>query len=168
MSELRLDQTTTWQPEYKSVGGWLLFLALALGLFSPFQTLKNVSQTWLQGQNPLTYKHPLREVVVANSAVAVAVTFLEIYAAICLIHLKRTAVRTTKLVLTILFFEAFAELLAFAMVSNLKIWDPDNLSASLAVQFARKMVFLGVWSWYLAKSERVAGTYPPSESALFK
>ena len=161
-------QSQSWQPEYHAMRGWLILLFLSVAFFVPIQALTYFVSTWLGPRTPLSYPLPNRLVAFGHTLGLFAITVFGIYAGIALLRLQPNAIRIVKFYFLARVVFAVSYLVSLKLFLNVKVWNADDPTSSRSFKLMAELISLSIWAWYLVKSKRVAGTYPPSESTLFK
>jgi Protein of unknown function (DUF2569) len=144
---------------YVGVGGWLLFFCVSLTVLNPALTLFNVGSGVVQNATYFGRSFPLLALVVADSAVSLAIAALSIYAGVSLWRVRPGAVKAARVFLIVGVVYAIA-----APFSPLLLGLSAQASKqvlSIAVQTSgRGILYYVIWLNYLNVSKRVRATYP--------
>ncbi len=144
----------------QGVGGWLLLFCLGLIVFFPLFTLNNLVSSHRTALS-LASRYPgLLVVTLVDGALSLAMVAFSIYAGVSLWRIRPGAVRTAEIyLLCYLCYQGIAAVLPY--LAGLPSLANRTMSAETAMQAVRALGYVGIWTLYLRKSERVRATYGP-------
>ena len=148
--------------------GWLVLPFFAMTIAVPVQALGYFKTTWLGPRTPLSYPLPNRIVAFGHGAGYLLISIFGIYAGIALIRLKPNAVRIVKLYFLSRVVFAVSYVFSLSLFLHVKISNPDGAQPDRLIKLFEELIAIALWVGYFNKSKRVAGTYPPSQSTLFR
>jgi hypothetical protein len=151
------------------VGGWLLFFIITLVFIGPTLHLANFIRSFAHNQELLAasrHRYSLYQFYFVEASLGFTVYGYSIFVGIELWRIREGAVRRAKrLLLTLLAFR----FLDFTMGLMWLILMTAERSRSLALShylqgavpetLVRTAIYVGIWYFYLVKSERVRATY---------
>jgi len=143
-------------PQYRGVGGWLLFFIISLTIITPAIQSYIVYNEWtlyVAAPSPLL----LNVFAVDWSMRAILIVF-GIYAGVQLWRVKPGAPRIAKTYLVAIFVQQIVLVLIGLWTVSKVAADPENIG-SVIIQPLRSFIYVAVWYAYLNKSRRVASTY---------
>ncbi len=143
--------------ELRGVGGWLTFFLVTLGVFSPAVTLISVL-TMTNGQTAAAFGDAWDSVLRAEWSIA-GIACLAMWFAVY----RFLAVRnwTTVLIgIAVIWLVASVTLIVEPLiVAGLLGLPLTQLYGAMGSSLVRPLIYAGIWTAYLLKSERVANTY---------
>ncbi len=143
------------RPEYKGVGGWLLFFCLSLVVFNPLMTLGNLASGYIQAAQYFDRAPILRVIAVNDALLSIGLIGFGIYAGVGLWRIRSGAVSTAKrYLLCSLGYCAFTASVPF-MVGSPSAAD----HIAIIPNITRGVGYFAIWYLYLSESRRVKATY---------
>lgn len=146
-------------PDLVGVKGWLLFFCISLTIISPLATLFNVSAGFLASYEAFDRFPGLLVLVLADSAVSIAIMGLSVFAGISLWRRHAGAVRAARI-----FLIAGAVYALLAPFAPLLAGLPDTANAEILemapLAVSRGLLYFVIWMNYLQRSRRVRATFP--------
>ena len=144
----------------KGIGGWLLFLCIALTVLTPFGLLAELSSA-IDLSAQLKNSYPRFSSVVFLAALPkLLLVIFSFYAGVSLWRVKQHAV--VKAQWFLISYAAFSLLhIMTAFLGDLPADIRQNVVNAYGIGALRVLAFSVVWHQYLRRSERVANTYSP-------
>ncbi|PXA98226.1 hypothetical protein DMC47_09465 [Nostoc sp. 3335mG] len=144
--------------ELRGVGGWLAFFLVTLGAFSPAVTLISVLMMMTNGQTAAAFGDSWGAVLRAEWTIA-GIACLAMWFAVY----RFLAVRNWTTVLigiaVIWLVAAITLIIEPLIVAGLLGLPLTQLYGAMGASLVRPLIYAGIWTAYLLKSERVANTY---------
>jgi hypothetical protein len=143
-------------PQYRGVGGWLLFFIVSLTIITPaFQSYIVYNEWTLYNAAPSPLLFNLFAVDWSMRAILVV---FGIYAGIQLWRVKPGAPRIAKTYLISIFVQQVVLVLIGLWTVSKVAGDPESIGGVI-IQPLRSFIYVAIWYGYLNKSQRVASTY---------
>jgi Protein of unknown function (DUF2569) len=156
-SQQVVSAETTAPPQYRGIGGWLLFFIVSLTIITPaFQGYIVYNECKLYRTMPSSLLFSVLAVDWSMRAILIVLGF---YAGIQLWLVKRGAPRLAKTYLAAVFAQQVVLLLMGFWIANKVAATPENIG-SVIMEPLRSLIYVVIWYSYLNKSQRVAATYP--------
>jgi Protein of unknown function (DUF2569) len=143
-------------PQYRGIGGWLLFFIFTLTILAPAAHVYVVYNLWKRYDT--TPSSLLFNVIAVDWSMRAILIVLGIYAGIRLWLMKSGAPLVAKAYLVGLFGQQVQILLMQFWIAS-KVGTPVNIDRVI-VGPLRSVIYILIWYSYLNKSKRVAATYP--------
>jgi Protein of unknown function (DUF2569) len=148
---------TSAPPQYRGIGGWLLFFIVSLTIITPpFQGYIVYNEWKLYHTTPSSL---LFNVLAVDWSMRAILIVLGIYAGIRLWLVKPGAPRLAKTYLVAVFAQQVVLLLMGFWIGSKVAATPENIG-SVIMEPLRSVIYVVIWYSYLNKSQRVAATYP--------
>jgi len=146
------------EDKYKGVAGWLLLFCLGLTVFSPSITIGSLVTAYSQTSIYFDQFPGLFVIIVIDTLLSVILTAYGIYAGVRLWRIQPNAVQTAKrYLLCFLGYQVIASILPFT--AGLPSAANDAMTAEVAKDTVRGIIYVSIWYSYLNKSQRVRVTY---------
>jgi len=146
------------KPQYKGVGGWLLFLCLALTVFGPLSTLGVVTISFNQVSSFFDLYPGLMVITAIDAVLSLILSAFSIYAGIGLWRVRSGAVQMAKrYLLCVAGYLVVAAILPF--MSGVPSAGDNAMIMGALTGTCRGLLFIVIWYSYLNKSKRVRNTY---------
>ncbi|HEY1934384.1 MAG TPA: DUF2569 family protein [Acetobacteraceae bacterium] len=141
----------------RGVGGWLLFLCISMVFITPIFKLVTTLGTW--PSESLMNLYNLRGAFYTAAVFDVLMTGWLIYAGIRLWMVAPNAVFTAKLALIGNLVGFIISMFLLVGIADAPPVFADAVWPEAIKQGLREAVYVGIWTWYLSVSKRVAATY---------
>lgn len=149
--------------ELHGIGGWLAFFLVTFGLVTPVATFLSVVALVGDTQVAANFGPAWDQLVVLEwgiVGVTVAATWFAVWQFFTVHHW-----RTVRLAVGVLWLLAALALVVEPLgVSLLTGATFGDVFSGAATEFVRPLIYSSLWTAYLLKSERVANTYPPTDT----
>lgn len=146
------------EPQYRGVGGWLLFLCVSLTILAPLFTLIMIASGFGESSELFDEFPGLLVTVVIDSILSVGLMAFSIYAGIGLWSIRPGAVQTAKAYLwCYLGYHIVAAILPF--MAGLPSAVNEFLVEEVSKDTFRGVIYFAIWYSYLNQSKRVNATY---------
>lgn len=146
------------ESRYKGVGGWLLFLCLALTVFSPFMTLASLAAGYTETSKYFDLFPGLLAITIVDTFLSLGLMVFSIYAGAGLWSVRAGAVRLAKrYLLCFLGYHVIAAALPF--MAGLPSEAHEAMIPEVAKEALKGIIFFIVWYSYLNGSKRVRATF---------
>ena len=143
---------------YKGVGGWLLLLCLGLTVFGPLITLGSLVAAYGESSKYFDQFPGLLVITVIDTFLSLGLMAFSVYAGIGLWSVRPGAVQMAKrYLLCYMGYLAIAAVLPF--MAGLPSAANEAMSAEVAKDTFRGIIYFAIWHSYLNKSKRVRDTY---------
>jgi Protein of unknown function (DUF2569) len=147
---------TSAPPQYRGIGGWLLFLIVSLTIITPtFQGYIVYSEWKLYHTTPSSL---LFNVLAVDWSMRAILIVLGIYAGIRLWLVKPGAPHLAKTYLVAIFAQQVVLLLMGFWIASRVAATPESIG-SVIMEPLRSVIYVAIWYSYLNKSQRVAATF---------
>jgi hypothetical protein len=146
------------EPQYKGVGGWLLFLCIGLTILTPLVILGSLAKGYSVASQYFDRFPGLLAITVIDTILSLGIVAFSIYAGTGLWRIRPGAVRMAKgCLLCFLAYHVVIAILPF--VAGLPSAANEAMIYPAVKHILKSVLSLAIWYSYLNKSKRVSVTY---------
>jgi len=152
------EESAAAKRRHQGVGGWLLLFCVGLTVIGPLVTLGSLTMSYNESSQYFDQFPGLLLITVIDTLLSLGLMAFSIYAGTGLWSIRPGAVHIAKrFLLCVLGYCAVAALLPF--MAGLPSEAHEAMTAQIAKNMFRAVIYVAVWYSYLNRSKRVSATY---------